>query len=428
MGDEIKTRTVSVTLVDKAAEWLRLQAMDDAKLEPMLAGCFERLYAAGIPLSRVQIIVSILHPLYGALGLTWNRRDGMNVEGYAHFLQENPPAAFLKSPYYYLKHRDVEYIRRHLEVNSGPGEFPILDDLRTQGGTDYLAFSIPMNSNRETSLLGSWLTDREGGFSESEIAALLRMHNRLAMACKMAVQRELATNVLTTYLGPGAGHKVLNGLIKRGDGETIRAAIMYGDLRGSTALADRLGRQAYIEALNNFFDATGGAVTKAGGEVLSFIGDAFLAIFPCDRNRRESIVATKAAYTAAQNAVKNMRSVNEERTKAGNEPLGFGISLHVGNVMFGNVGMADRLAYSVFGAAVNEVARLESMTVKYKSPIIASGAFADYEGSAWDLRGKEEFKGVSEPMEIMAPPKPLARKKATRPGKSKPPKQKIQAT
>lgn len=419
MGDEANSRSVSIALVDKAAEWLRLQAMDDAELEPMLNGCFERLYAAGIPLKRVQVIVSILHPLYGALGLTWQRDKGMNVEGYAHFLKDNPPEAFRKSPYFYIKHHDVEYIRRRLEGPLDTDEFPVLEDLREQGGTDYIAFIIHINSNKESSLLGSWLTDREGGFSESEISALLRMHNRIAMACKMAVQRELASNVLETYLGPGAGQRVLNGLIKRGDGETTRAAIMYGDLRGSTALADQLGRQPYIEALNSFFDATGGAVTEAGGEVLSFIGDAFLAIFPCGRNRKESIVATRAAFEAAQNAVKRMQKVNVERTKAGDEPLGYGISMHVGNVMFGNVGMADRLAYSVFGAAVNEVARLEAMTVKFKTPIIASGAFADYQGGAWDLLGSEQFKGVREPMEIMAPTKASTRKAAKNPRKAK---------
>ncbi|MGI9482501.1 MAG: adenylate/guanylate cyclase domain-containing protein [Hyphomicrobiales bacterium] len=411
MGEEAGPHSVSLTLVDKAAEWLREQAMADAELEPMLNGCFERLFAAGIPLRRAHVVVSILHPLYRALGFTWRRGEGTQVDGYGHFLDGTVPETFQRSPYFFILNHDVEYIRRHLEGPPEENEFSILQDLREIGGTDYLAFSIPITTDKERSLLGSWLTDRPGGFADSEIAALLRMHNRLAMACKMAVQRELANNVLETYLGRGAGQRVLNGLIKRGDGETTRAAIMYGDLRGSTALADREGRQAYIDALNSFFDAAGTAVTEKGGEMLSFMGDGFLAIFPCDRNRRDSIIATQAAFHAAEEAVARMKDVNQERTKAGDEPLGFGLSLHVGNVMFGNVGMADRLAYSVFGATVNEAARLETLTTKYKTPIIASGAFADYQGGAWKLLGIEELKGVQEAIEVMAPAgKPVSKK------------------
>ncbi|MGI9373986.1 MAG: adenylate/guanylate cyclase domain-containing protein [Hyphomicrobiales bacterium] len=419
MGEETNSRNISIVLIDKTAEWLRNQAMADAELLPMLNGCFERLHAAGIPLLRAHFVISILHPLYGALGFTCIRGEGTTVEGYSHFMKESPPDAYRLSPYFLLQNSDVEYIRRRLEGSVDTEEFPVLQDHINRGGTDYLAFKIPFETNNDTALMGSWLTDRKGGFTDSEISALLRMHDRLAIACKMAVQRELASNVLETYLGPGAGQRVLNGLIKRGDGETTRAAIMYGDLRGSTALADRAGRQAYIDALNSFFDATGGAITEAGGEVLSFMGDGFLAVFPCDRNRRESIKATQAAYRAAQDAVKRMQVVNQERTEAGEEPLGFGLSLHVGNVMFGNVGMAHRLAYSVFGAAVNEAARLEAMTVKYKSPIIASGAFVDYEGGAWKLSGTEQFKGVREKMEVHAPAKTKAKKPAAKKASSK---------
>ncbi len=419
MGEEANSRNISIALIEKTADWLRNQAMQDVELQPMLNGCFERLHAAGVPLLRAHFVISILHPLYGALGFTCIRGEGTTVEGYSHFMSDSPPEAFRRSPYYVLRTSDVEFIRRRLEGSVDVDEFPVLQDHLDRGGTDYLAFKIPFKSNDDTALMGSWLTDRKGGFSESEITALLRMHDRLAMACKMAVQRELASNVLETYLGPGAGQRVLKGLIKRGDGETTRAAIVYGDLRGSTALADRAGRRAYIDALNSFFDATGGAIVEAGGEVLSFMGDGFLAIFPCDRNRRESVKATQAAYRAAQDAVQRMKIVNEERTQAGEEPLGFGLSLHVGNVMFGNVGMAQRLAYSVFGAAVNEAARLESMTVKYKSPIVASGGFVDYEGGGWDLRGAENFKGVQEKMEIFIPTKEPQKKRAVKKAKNK---------
>lgn len=394
----------SLILVNNTAHWLLEQALFDAELTEMLTGCFERICAAGVPISRSHMVLAILHPLYSALGISWKPGQGATIEGYAHFLSDNIPEAFRRSPYFQLRHNNIEFIRRRLEGGGDPGaEFPVLGELREQGHTDYLAYALSFNSKGDNGVLGSWATDRQGGFNESEITALLSLNDQLAVACKMAVQRELTNNVVSTYLGSDAGKRVLKGNIKRGDGETTRAAIVYGDLRGSTALADQQGRQAYIDALNSFFDATGGAISDQGGEVLSFIGDAFLAIFPCGRNRKESVIATQSALASAQDAINRMQSTNGLRAKDNLDKLNYGISLHIGNVMFGNVGMVDRLAYSVFGATVNEAARLESMTSKYGQPILGSSAFKDYAGGDWLELGSEELKGVQEPMAIYAP-------------------------
>ncbi len=393
----------SAILVDKAARWILEQAVYDVEIGPMLAGVYERLCAAGIPISRAHLVLSILHPLYSSLGITWRPGDGTSIEGYQHFLGDEIPEAFRRSPYYQLKNQNIEFIRRRIEGQDVGGEFPILKELADQGATDYLAFGITFNTLGDKGVLGSWSTDRPGGFTESEIAALLSMNDALAVACKLAVQREVANNVVTTYLGTDAGHRVLNGNIKRGDGETTRAAIIYGDLRGSTAMADQEGRQAYIDALNDFFDATGGAISAQGGEVLSFIGDAFLAVYPCGRNRKESVVATQAALASAQDAIIRMAGINNDRESSNRSALGYGMSLHIGNVMFGNVGMADRLAYSVFGSTVNEAARLEGLTTKYDRPVVGSANFKDYAGGDWLELGCEELKGVAEPMSVYAP-------------------------
>lgn len=345
----------------------------------------------------------ILHPLYSALGITWRPTDGISIEGYAHFLGDEVPQAFRTSPYYQLKNQNIEFIRRRIE---GPGvgdEFPILGEMSAQGNTDYLAFGLAFNTQGDKGVLGSWSTDRPGGFTDSEISALLNLNDPLAVACKMAVQREVANNVVTTYLGTDAGHRVLNGNIKRGDGETTRAAIIYGDLRGSTAMADQEGRQAYIDALKDFFDATGGAISAQGGEVLSFIGDAFLAVYPCGRNRKESVVATQAALASSEDAILRMNDINQDRVSSNLAALRYGMSLHIGNVMFGNVGMPDRLAYSVFGSTVNEAARLEGLTSKYDKRVLGSSNFKDYAGGEWQELGCEELKGVAQPMSVFTP-------------------------
>ncbi|MEM1199611.1 MAG: adenylate/guanylate cyclase domain-containing protein [Pseudomonadota bacterium] len=403
MSSTIERGPTSLILVDKAARWLLEQALFDEDISTMLCGCYERLTAAGIPISRAHLVLSILHPLYSSIGITWRPDEGTSVEGYQHFLGDEIPEAFRRSPYYVLRNQNIEFIRRRIEGPDVATEFPILNELREQGNTDYLAFGLAFNTEGGKGVLGSWSTDRPGGFTDSEIAALLNLNDTLAVACKMAVQREVANNVVTTYLGPDAGHRVLNGNIKRGDGETTRAAIVYGDLRGSTAMADQEGRQAYIDALNDFFDATGCAIAAQGCEVLSFIGDAFLAVYPCGRNRKESVVATQSALASARDAVTRMEVINKDRTGSNLAALRYGMSLHIGNVMFGNVGMADRLAYSVFGSTVNEAARLEGLTSKYQQTVVGSANFKDYAGGDWLELGREELKGVAQPMAIYAP-------------------------
>ena len=147
-------------------------------------------------------------------------------------------------------------------------------------------------------MMGSWSTDSATGFSESMIGALLRLQNHLAVATKMAVLNKLADNMLTTYLGGDAGKRVLNGQIKRGEGETIRAALMMADMRGSTSLAEIAGREVYIDTLNQFFDAIAAPFNRAGGQILSFLGDGFLAVYPCERHRAPSEIACRAALAA----------------------------------------------------------------------------------------------------------------------------------
>jgi adenylate cyclase len=168
-------------------------------------------------------------------------------------------------------------------------------------------------------------------------------------------------------------------------------------------MAEQLGRQAYIDNLNTFFDNVAGAVADAGGEILGFVGDGFLAIFPCERNQKESAEACQMALAGAQEAVKRMEEANRERLAKSEEPLGFGLGLHIGNVMFGNVGLADRLAFSVFGSAVNEATRLEQLTKKFGSPVIASAAFRDYYGGDWEALGNEILRGSDSPMDVYRP-------------------------
>ena len=236
------------------------------------------------------------------------------------------------------------------------------------------------------------------------ISALLRIQNHLAIAAKMAVLTKLADNMMTTYLGGDAGRRVLDGQIKRGEGDTIRAALVMGDMRGSTRLAETSGRELYIDTLNQFFDAIAAPFNRKGGQIMSFLGDGFIAVYPCERHRAQSEIACQAALAAAHKASTRMMELNLRRKEQGLDDIKFGIGLHVGNVMFGNVGLTDRLTFSVFGSAVNEVQRLQTLTKKYPHSVLASKEFAGYCGAnSWLTLGKEELAGIKQKLTVLSP-------------------------
>jgi adenylate cyclase len=185
------------------------------------------------------------------------------------------------------------------------------------------------------------------------------------------------------------------------------------DMRRSTDIAEQLGRQGFIETLNQFFDAIAGPFAESGAEILNFLGDGFLAVFPCERHRAQSEAACRSALTTARAAVSRMGLLNLRRRQENLDEIGFGIGLHVGNVMFGNVGLRDRLTFSAFGSAVNEVQRLESLTKKYATQIVASEAFAGYCGNEWTRLGTEKLRGVEQELTVFAPAQLTAEQAAT---------------
>lgn len=391
---------VSTIFMDKVADWLTNAALSGSDLEGIVRGFCDRVAAAGLPIVRVHLSFAMLHPLYEAVGFTWRPQSGLMIEGYRHDVDNTE--LFLRSPYYQLLNADLDHLRRRIPAE-GPVEFAIFEDLRKEGVTDYLAFRQSFGDQSLQGMLGSWSTNAKEGFSEEMIAALLRVQNHLAVAAKMAVLGKLATNMLTTYLGGDAGKRVLNGQIRRGDGETIRAALVVGDMRQSTMLAEKEGRQAYIDTLNDFFDAIAAPFNRSGGQILSFLGDGFLAVYPCDRHKDPSQKACQAALSAVRLAQARVADLNERRRLNGHVPVNYGIGLHVGNVMFGNVGLRDRLTFSAFGSAVNEVVRLQELTKKYGTDVVASNAFAGYCEGDWVRLGEEKLRGVRQKVTLLEP-------------------------
>lgn len=399
----------SQVLITGVADWLIQKALIETPLDALVMGTCERLHAAGIPLVRGFFSFSTLHPLHRAIGVTWERGGGTTIEGYEH-VPGGVSEQYRQSPHFYMLERELEVLRIRLDCCQRDYTFPVLDELRKTGITDYLAFLVPFEATFPTSTLdgppmtgmaGSWATDRASGFSESELEALLRIRDRLGIASKLAIKSQLMTNLTRTYLGGDPGRRVLNGQIKRGDLEAIEAAIWYSDLRGSTAMADQFPPQDYVDALNSSFEAIGGPVTEAGGEILSFTGDGMLAVFTSRDGEQNLTPASRRAAQAAVEASERMALLNIERKTSGQPVLGYGVGLHLGRVLYGNVGVPERLTFSAFGAAVNEVTRIEELTKTLPSPILASEAFRECAGiEGWPHLGAHALRGVAQSVDV----------------------------
>jgi adenylate cyclase len=210
--------------------------------------------------------------------------------------------------------------------------------------------------------------------------------------------------LLRTYLGSDAGQRVMDGLVKRGDGEDIHAAIWITDLRDSTGLAASLSREDYLSLLNGYFDSVAGAVIDHGGEVLKFIGDSVLAIFAIDDPAEQEPEACARALAAANAASQQFAAVNEQRAADGAPPLNFGIGLHRGDLTYGNVGTTKRLDFTVIGSAVNEASRIEGLSKTLHRQILISAAFRDSVSDTLISLGHHSLRGVTGEREIFGLP------------------------
>lgn len=391
------------TLVTGINEWLVDQALGEPDIITMFDALCKRIHAIGIPLGRARLTWPTLHPLFKAETILWVRGRTTEFEQFLH--QETVSEAWLQSPMKYMFDNNVNVMRRNLDGPAKLLDFPVLEEIVEQGMTDYLVIrtaltiSNEMETDKTLGIIATWAADRPGGFTDDELEALHKIQRRFAVACKTAIQSRIARNISETYLGKQAGTQVLSGSIRRGDGNETRAVVWYNDMRNSTALADTMPGQDFIELLNEYFDVTATPIIEAGGEVLDFIGDGVLAIFPYN-DLEEQKAAVKAATTALGNVLQARDRLNDTRRSKGLFPIRFGIGLNTGRVMFGNIGVSQRLSFSVIGPTVNEVSRIESLTKATGVDALVTRDIVALQPDCWVSIGNQRLNGVSEEMEL----------------------------
>jgi adenylate cyclase len=393
--DEQATTTV---LGNAIVEWLADEALQDTEPARLYGELCQRLRGVGVPILRGQVAFRVLHPLYDASTLEWTAEKGVVVE---HFRPEQSGQDdFLYSPLGHVMIHRLPVLRRRLTGDTALMDFGVLEEFRVLGGTDYIVFAVGFDPAGDNGVLCSWLGDRATGFTDQEIVELQRITRQLSIALKSKIERNVAQNIAHAYLGKRAGQAVLNGLIRRGDGEKITAALWYSDLRQSTELADRLSAEAFLQLLGRYFEMTAASVLDHGGEVVSLIGDAVLGLFRIEGAPDEACGRALAAANEAR------RRLNASQPVANNTAFDFGISLHLGQVIYGNVGVPERLQFTLVGSAVNEVVRVQDLTKSLGHPLLATGSFARRAAGAWQPLGEHRLRGLETPMPILTMAQP----------------------
>lgn len=289
--------------------------------------------------------------------------------------------------------------RRRLTGPHAVLDFPLMHEMAEAGATDY--FGLPLPFADDTPVQLTFATDRPGGFGDDDIRTFHDLALVLARLAETFALRVRVERVLNTYVGRDAGKRVIAGQIQRGGGETIEAAVMFADLREFTALSESLPRDAILKLLNDYFDVVGKAVTGEAGEILKFMGDGVLAIFPVT-DERPMAQAALAALRACHAIGMGFHAWNEQRGIAGQPPLGFGLAVHCGEVMYGNVGASGRLDFTAIGPVVNAVSRLQSLCRELGRPILVSRRISDFWPDYCEKIGQRQLRGLAQETEVFA--------------------------
>ena len=367
--------------------WLMLEGRHITDPVQLLDALVTRLNAAGAHIDRFGFTMVTIHPQVLAWGCFWDRRHGSKPFSVRHGVQQSD--AYIGSPGQFVREQKRLLRRRLIDLDEAR-DHRLMFELREEGMTDYLA--LPMEFSNAAVNMVTASTAHPGGFMDGDIERFEALSNLLAPLLEIIHARRTALGLLNAFIGPRIAERILNGQVKRGDGDRIDAAFWYSDLRHFTDLSESLPAPQLLEMLNGYFEHCAAAAASRGGEILQFIGDAILIVFEIRRPEDEQRVC-EAALDAAIDAFSAIAVVNHRRRRAGSPEIEFGLGLHVGTVTHANVGAPDRLAFNVVGPAVNKTARIQSLAKETGVPLLLSAEFAAQirrplrELGEFDLRG-----------------------------------------
>lgn len=371
--------------------WLLEDASAEREMIHLVFKLIRRMKAAGSSIDRFTLHIGTLHPQLLGFAWVWYADDGFcdevrvtDAASISDAYRLNPLQRILETG---------ETIRRSPDSTAAQAEFPIMVELAAAGMTDYVAIPLSGLDSRNVITIA---TKAAGGFSATEVDCLIGLFKVFALHVQRHSELKISENALGAYLGTGAAAKVLKGAIKRGSGDSIRAVIWVSDLRDFTKMSDVLAPIDMLKLLNAYFEAMASAVSDHRGEILKFIGDGMLAVFPVTTGIAD---ASRSAVEAAKDAISRLHTSDQAIcatiASADSRPsLKAGIVLHEGEVFFGNIGAPDRLDFTVIGAAVNEACRVEALTKTIGRDILLTEPVARHVQNVEHL-GEHQLRGVA---------------------------------
>lgn len=378
-------------------DWLFHQGRFNTGFDTFIDAVCKKLNELGIPLERVRISFRTLHPQVMAWSCVWDKGAGSSLVEVGNDILQTED--YVGSPIEYINEHHKPFRQSLLELPDDAHS--VLTELRAKGMTDY--YACPIHFSNGPVNVATYATNSENGFSDTCIAFLSEVSVLVTPFIENLATRRLARNLLETYIGARTGRRILDGHIQRGDGEEIKAAIWFSDFRNFTQYTESLSLRELLETLNQYFEIVHDCVEKNGGEILRFIGDAMLIVFPAEKSQTIS-EACRKALSSAVDAQLQAQKINSSRLKAGKPVIEFGVGLHEGCVMYGNVGAPSRLDFTVMGTAVNRTARLEGLTKVLKSPILFSGDFNQQLTEKGIYMGEFSVKGVKDALQAFSVP------------------------
>lgn len=365
-------------------DWLIGPARQSATPEKIVEGLAEWLVGAGVPLSRVRIGQQVANSLISAWGVIWSRNEGSETYTVPRGMLATP--SYKGSPF----ERVIETrqpFHKSLEALVPGKDHPVLFELAEGGSTDY--FALPINYGDGSFQVSAFSANRSGGFSDADIGLIEYLAPAFGAALEPAAMRHSMASLLEVYLGRGPAERIGRGAFLRGETTEIDAAVLITDLRDSTGLSERLQPDALLERLGAYFEIVVDAVRAQGGDVLKFVGDGVLAVFPAGEEGRQS---------ACLQAARAIANAFADPAAAG---MRFVAALHVGPVVYGNIGSPDRLDFTVVGPTVNYLSRLEGVAKSLdRRAVCSKEVAAALTGGATVSLGHRTLKGFSDPQEV----------------------------
>jgi adenylate cyclase len=372
-----------LALAGDFVDWLVAAATGDKAVSVLHRELCDKLVSLGYPLWRSSLGLELLNPEIEGSQFRWVAHE---IETRT-LLRGADASDYNDSPAKVVDDTRKAYRRR---LDAPVADMPLLEDLRLAGATDYYITPLPFIDQQRTAHL-SFATQKPGGFSDREIADLTRAAVLLTPYAERRVLRKIALDLLTTYVGRRSAERVYEGALDRGKAEIITATILIADLRGFTRYSDTHRIDNVLSTLNDFFDALVAAIEPHGGEVLKFIGDALLAIFPAADNQ----LPCAPAIASALDTRRRIAALNAERAKAGRTLLKFGLALNVGEIAYGNIGSRSRLDFTAIGPAINHTSRLLEIAKKRNRDIVISESFVRAAGREFPSLGLHKLRDVA---------------------------------